>query len=72
MMSLQWQTNLRGKIICGLLERMYRLGFWLKCRKGIGNQVQENVKISPTKCIFMPVFKTCPLFPSADLVSWAL
>lgn len=72
MMLLQWQTNLRGKIICGLFEKTYRLGFWLKWRKGIRSEVQENMKINPTKYIFMPGFKLYPLFPPVDLVSCPL
>ena len=60
MVSLQWQTNSRGKIICGLFEKTYGLGFWLKCRKGTGNEVQDNVKISPYKICFYAQLQGTP------------
>lgn len=58
--SLQRQTNLRGKIICGLFEKTHGLGFWLKRRKETGNEVQDNVKISPYKICFYAKLQGTP------------
>lgn len=67
--SLQWQTDSRGKMICGLFEKTHGLGFWLKCRKGIGNKVQDNMKISPYKICFYAQLQGTPTVSSADLDS---